>query len=191
MIQKALSFNPNVSGEVLKGLMLYAELKPDIASNPNTPVSILTGHRGGGREMSLYQEYPVEVLSNPSVPNTTFTNLWDNTIKVLKVEVNADAERLYNTFTQNRSNLLNTTGVKGRKLVMSLLGNDKNWLQYWRGGMTKSGSFSKYSNQNLYTGEGGISNYPIMEKEKKAILLKFSESDYTKNEMFYLDKIEA
>ena len=190
MIQKALSTNLNVSGEVLKGLMLYGELKPDIASNPNTPVSILTGHRGGGREMSLYQEYPVEVLSNPSVPNTTFTNLWDYTIKVLKVEVNADAERLYNTFTQNRSNLLNTTGIKGRKLVMSLLGNDKNWLQYWRGGMTKSGSFSKYSNQNLYTGEGGISNYPIMEKEKKAILLKFSESDYTKNEMFYLDKIE-
>ncbi len=189
-VELGLAYNSNASSNLLGRLQHKEYLQQLIASNINTPLSLLTGHKGGGRQASLYYNYPVEVLTNSALSDRVFMSLWDVTFDFLTMPVNEDVERLFNLFTEQRTYLLESSGKKTREQVQNLLANHTNWLRYWRGGSIKKGIFSPYENQNLFKGKGGISDYPIPILDQPFIFFKFDEENYTLNKLYYVEKLE-
>lgn len=187
-IQNFAVKNPYISKGILEYLMRYENLQKEIALNPNCPAKLLTGRGMGGFSNSLLFKYPAECLSNPSLSTAEFNKNWESVIEILKLEVNPDVDRLYHNFTADEQNLLSKTGSKGRKAVQNILQSNSNWIRYWRAGTTKKGVFSPFDKLNLFTGKGGISDYPIPVVDKKSVFLKFTEDDYLSNELWYLDK---
>ena len=189
-VEEGLAVNSNASSNLLSRLQHKEYLQEYIASNINTPLSLLTGHKGGGRQASLYYNYPVEVLTNSALSNRVFMSLWDVTFSFLTMPVDEDIERLFNLFTEQRTNLLESLGKDTRTRIQNLLSLHSNWLRYWRGGSEKKGIFSPYAKQNLFEGEGGISDYPIPILGQPFIFFKFDERDYTLNKLYYIEKME-
>lgn len=189
-VEIGISMNPNASSNLLARLKNKEYLRKYIAENSNTPVSLLTGHKGGGREASLYYNYPVEVLTNPALSDRTFLSLWEITFDFLTMSIDEDVERLFNLFTEQRTNLLESRGKETRTRIQNLLSLHPNWLRYWRGGSNKKGIFSPYAKQNLFAGEGGISDYPITIVGEPFIFFKFDEQDYRLNELYYIQKLK-
>jgi len=187
-IQKAAVLNPSLSGGIMEFLARYENLQRDIALNPNCSAKLLTGRGLGGYANSLLSKYPAECLSNPSLSTAEFNKNWQLVTDILKLEVNPDVDRLYHNFTAEEQSIISLTGSKGRKKVQSILQANSNWIRYWRAGTTKKGVFSPYSKLNLFTGTGGISDYPIHITDKKSVFFKFTEDDYLRNQIWYLDK---
>ena len=190
-VEMGLAFNSNASSNLLGRLQHKEYLQKLIASNTNTPLSLLTGHKGGGRQASLYYNYPVEVLTNSAISDRVFMSLWDVTLDFLTMPVNEDVERLFNLFTEQRTHLLESQGKNTRKQIQNLLSTHTNWLRYWRGGSIKKGIFSPYEKQNLFKGKGGISDYPIPIVGQPFIFFKFDEENYTLNKLYYVEKLES
>ena len=189
---KGFAKNPNMSKASFKYLFSQRQLEgvgKNLASNPYTPMALLTGARKGGISNSLFIDHPVEVLSNPALSDGAFKALWNYTMKIITTEVDQDVDRLFHTFQGNYENLLHSVGSDGRKRVQSMLGNNPQWLQYWRGGTTKKGVFSAYNNQNM-SDIGGIIEYLTFAEDKPSVLYKFSETETIKNEIFFIEKIE-
>ena len=189
-VEIGLSRNSNTSSNLLNRLKNKEYLREFIAGNPNTPLSLLTGHKGGGRAASLYYDYPVEVLTNPALSGRAFLSLWEITFDFLTMPIDEDVERLFNLFTEQRTNLLNSQGKDARTRIQTLLSLHPNWLRYWRGGSVKKGVFSPYENQNLFKEEGGISDYPILIEGAPFIFFKFSDDNYSSNELYYVQNLK-
>ena len=162
-IIEGLCKNENTSSNVLNDLYLgNKKLHEDISKNPNTPQKLL---------LYLYKDYPSEVLSNSSLTNANFTRLWYMTMDVLRTEVQVDMDRLTNLFRNNLENLQSPlSGVKRREFYRKLLRENSNWLNYWRGGRVKAGSYSEFMNLNLWE-DGGIADLPIPIMGKKFIMI--------------------
>ena len=190
-VEEGLASNSNAASNLLSRLQNKEYLQKYIASNINTPLSLLTGHKGGGRQASLYYNYPVEVLTNSALSNRVFMSLWDVTFSFLTMPVDEDIERLFNLFTEQRTHLLESQGKNTREQIQNLLSNHSNWLRYWRGGSIKKGIFSPYEKQNLFKGKGGISDYPLPIVGEPFIFFKFEEQDYTLNKLYYIEKLEG
>lgn len=192
LVEKGLAQNHNTSSELITRLMNYEHLHEFIANNPNTPVSRLTGVRGGGRENSLYYKYPVEVLKNNGLPLKAFETLWDATIKFLRTEVDEDTDRLFRLFLERKDLLLGSKGKKNRNNLRDILKGYENWIRYWRGGSTKKGVFKPFENLNLFKGEGGISDWPIPITGKKSVIFKFYDKrEFTNlNELYFVEETE-
>tara|TARA_Y100000996_G_scaffold342105_2_gene279515 strand:+ start:8256 stop:12773 length:4518 start_codon:yes stop_codon:yes gene_type:complete len=162
-ILESLSLNPITTPNNLNDLYLENKrLHEDIASNPNTPQKLL---------LYLYKDYPDKVLSNPSLSSANFTRLWYMTMDVLRTEVEIDMDRLYNLFRNNLQNLQTPlSGVKRRESYRKLLRENGNWLNYWRGGRVKAGSYSEFMNLNLWE-DGGIADLPVPIMGKKFVMV--------------------
>ncbi len=162
-ILESLSLNPETTPNILNDLYLENKrLHEDIAGNPNTPQKLL---------LYLYKDYPERVLSNTSLTSANFSRLWYMTMDVLRTEVEIDMDRLNNLFRNNIANLQTPlSGVKRREFYRKLLRENGNWLNYWRGGRVKAGSYSEFMNLNLWE-DGGIADLPVPIIGKKFVMV--------------------
>ena len=192
-IEDLLVANPAISRATVKRLINNVNYRQILAKNPNCPQSYLTGHKGGGREASLFYQYPVEVLSNPGLSDDNFSRLWTLMDSYLRTEVDADAERLFNrirTFQQKFMGI--AKGVTKRKYVKNtiLKGNNvNNWMSYWRGGSSKGTTFETHNRKNLFTEGGGITDYPLSIVGKKSVVLFFNDGVTEENELWFVERM--
>ena len=193
IIEGLLAVNPNVSKNVINKLIHNDNYRQLFAKNPNCPQSYLTGHKAGGREASLFYQYPVEVLCNPGLSNDNFDRLWTLLDKYLRTEVEADAERLFNRLASFKSILNIDKGVTKRKYIRDkiLQGDDvSNWINYWRGGNSKGTKYSNHQRKNMFTEVGGITDYPMAPIGHKSVVLFFEDGDVDNNSLWFIKKME-
>lgn len=192
-IEDLLVSNPSISREIVERLIHNVNYKQALAKNPGCPQSYLTGHRGGGREASLFYQYPVEVLSNPGLSDENFSRLWTLMDSYLRTEVEADAERLFNRFTALKTKFMGIgKGVTKRSYVNKeiLSGhNVDNWMGYWRGGSSKGTTFKNHTRKNLFTEGSGITDYPISIVGKKSVVLFFEDGPIENNEVWFVENL--
>ena len=203
-IEEPLALNPNTSEQYLTRFAEKPSLRLKVAQNTNTSQLLLSGGQSKheqtrGLSNSLYYEFPVEVLQNAGLSQFAFDTLWDRTIEILKTEVFVDAERLFNLFKRSGENLLGyRKGKEFRSNIRNILGSAE-WLEYWRGGYIKAGSFSPYTRRNLWLevpdAIGGITDYPIPIMGKKSVVVfydsqkKGKENDAWKtNRMIFIEE---
>lgn len=202
-IEEPLCLNPNTTEEYLNIFAQKQGLERLVAQNTNASQRILGGRKAQGTRTSLYHKYPVEVLSNAGLSSVSFDNLWDRTMDILKTEVFVDAERLFNTFGVSNINeavnlLQIQKGKSFRATIRSILDSHQ-WLEYWRGGSVKAGSFSNYSRKNLWLREddavGGITDYPIPVEGKKSVIVYYDslkkENTQKNNKIIYIDSCDV
>ena len=184
-IIEAISRNKNTSSHIIDDLYTkHRKLHQDIALNPNTSQKIL---------LTLYKEYPSEVLSNVSMTAPNYTRLWYLTMEVLRTEVEVDIDRLVNLFRNNIGNLQSSiSGVKRRQLYAEILRENSNWLNYWRGGRVKSGGFSEFVNQNMWE-DGGLADVPIPIRGKKFVMINSAnkKKNQANSEIYFVNNMEG
>ena len=181
IIENALSQNPGTHKEIIKKLYENEKYWKNLASNPATPERMLS---------KLYREYPVEVLCNPSLSDKLFNNFWRLTNNILRKEVDVNVNRLDNLFKQPNDKI---SGVKRRKQIIQYLQESINWIGYWRGGNTKKGNYSQFSNNNYY--HEGIADYPVISPlvDHKVVILKFCDDKNRnmENELWIINNFEV
>jgi len=180
VIQFELSKNPATHKDILEKLFSNKKYWKNIALNPSTSPKMLT---------KLYRDHPVEVLSNPSLSNNLFKNLWRLTNNVLRKEVDINVNRLNELLKRPNDKI---SGVKRRKEILAYMNASQNWIGYWRGGNTKKGKFAPYMSNNYYS--EGIADEPIVDllQNKKIIMLKFWDDKelHLKNELWEIKSLE-
>ena len=178
-IIEALCNNPATSSRLLYDFSERLSLQKAISSNPSCPKRLLT---------KLFKEYPVEVLSNPSLGERSFNKLWKYTLQILRTKVDKDVNELFNTFQVN-SILDRNKGSKYRKSLLAFLTND-NYIKYWRAGLIKKGKWEAITKQRV--SEEGIADFPIIFDIGKTLVIKFNnEPDkHRYNEVYELDEIK-
>ena len=197
-IEEPLATNPNTVESLLEYFVKKEGLQLKVAQNPNTGQKILAGPKARGQTTSLYYQYPVEVLTNPGLSQYAFDNLWNITIDFLRTEVEVDAERLFNVFEEGgnlKGNLVSyRKGSEFRSAIRNLL-DSYQWLEYWRGGSVKSGSFSNFSRRNMWLYDnmegGGIADSPIPIIGRKSIIILYdskSPPEGNPNKIYFLDE---
>jgi len=181
IIQFELSRNPATHRDILDTLYLNKKYWKNIAQNPSTSSKMLT---------KLYKTNPVEVLTNPSLSDNLFKNLWKLTHNVLRKEVDVNVNRLNELLKRPNDKI---SGVKRRKEILAYLDASKNWIGYWRGGNTKKGKFAPYLDNNYYS--EGIADEPIVDllNNKKIIMLKFwdDKDRHMENELWEIKSFEV
>ena len=179
-ITQALCNNPATSSRLLYDFSKSDKMKKYIASNPSCPKRLLN---------KLFKEYPVEVLSNPSLSDVTFHKFWKYTLKILRIQIDKDVNELFNKFEVN-SILDRNKGSKYRKAVYKFLSDNKN-MKYWRAGLIKKGIWGDIS--ALRVSEEGIADFPILFETGKSLIIKFNnEPDkFLYNEVYELDELKT
>ena len=173
--------NPNLSPNIMQDMIKeMPTTKYYIANNSNAFTKTL---------ISLYNEYPSQVMSNKGLSDNAYAKLWNNTWRVLNIPLLENPNRIFDRFKlKNLSPLGEYKGAKIRNNLIAFI-RDNDYVKFWRGGNVKRGKFSQFQNKNLYSDP--VADYPIAPKGK-VIVVKFCEDivDHFKNEVYYLDKVE-
>lgn len=174
-IQGEMAKNRGANPKILQELAQFDDYKHLVASNPNAYVKTL---------ISLYQQYPTEILTNEGLTEQAYTRLWNNAWKVLNIELLENPNRMFDAFGVDRV-MGNHKGVSIRNSIIDFI-QANSYARFWRAGNVKKGKFSQLQAKNLYSDP--IADFPLFPKGK-VIVAKFNESvdEHYNNELYFLD----
>jgi hypothetical protein len=178
-IMAELSSNINLNPSLLS--KLSNNFGHEVASNPNAYAKTL---------MNLYNQYPSEVMANASLSNNAYARLWNNTWKVLNIQLLENPNRLFDNFRRDAPDVLEAhKGTTIRNSIIKFIG-DNSYAKFWRAGTIKKGKFSQLNAKNLYTDP--IADYPITPQGKVMVIKFFEHADeHFKNELWTLDTLKT
>ena len=194
-----LALNNNLSLDSIQtmiqatDLLKISEIKRNLATNNNTPIKYLISENLSDAK-SLFNLYPYEVLLNNQITANKFYELYNQVFEIITTKI-GDRNFDWEDFMKNKIEKLMAVekGNNLRKDMEIILYEERQDIDYWRGGYNLSKRFKKELNStNIWLnsgGAGGVADYPIIPNPEyqKFGILKWS-SDKNRNEMFNIKK---